>query len=696
MHRPRTLALSLVAALCAFCSAQSRSSTAAGAAADWEQGLWPACDGLLLPDIATEARGLWESDEDAPPSTERVTRVEVRLEHGSGYGLSVAHDVPWRGLELPRDSGFGEGSVLRLRLRSDAGRVLLSADRQPASITDLAQLLEAGPGQVIVDPGADVPMGFVVSLLARLLESGVHPTLARLEQPLDRAPGELEKLLDTVLIAECARAAQGGDELPLLGVRLRADARAPWNAAAVLLEACVRNRVYRLTFSIKAGDLELDLAPRGGTTTGLVQTPVVTLETEIELIDGPPRGVDLDNFSNKNLDSTSVEDAFGIGSGWAGPFGERMERNRLSDEGGSAETEAAVEAALDWLQRHQQSEAENAGAWRAHDWPELCTDCESCAGPSFAEEGHVGPGRGEARYDVGVSALALLAFLGRGNSQKNGNYKLTVERGLRWLRSQQDADGAVGWDAEDSETIYNHALATLALCDAYALSNDFRLRPAAERAVAFCLKAQNPGLGWKYGIKPGKSDSSLTGWMLLALKTARLAGLEVPDEAIEAGRSWLERATGEDGATGYESAGSGSAYMPALEEQIAGKMYRELPVMTAVGLACRLSLGAKRSEEVLRLGKDLLLQELPAWDGRDYQGVSFYYWYYGTLAMFQWGGEDWQTWNQALQQALLPTQRPGGSWDPLGEWAFVGGRVYSTALNALSLETYYRQDRVSD
>ena len=86
----------------------------------------------------------------------------------------------------------------------------------------------------------------------------------------------------------------------------------------------------------------------------------------------------------------------------------------------------------------------------------------------------------------------------------------------------------------------------------------------------------------------------------------------------------------------------------------------------------------------------------PRWSPRT---VNYYYWYYGTYAMFQFAGPKWKTWNKAMLSALLPHQRNGGcedgSWDGVGEWCAPGGRVYATAINVLTLEIYYRFDRGS-
>src|SRR5260370_407602 len=84
-----------------------------------------------------------------------------------------------------------------------------------------------------------------------------------------------------------------------------------------------------------------------------------------------------------------------------------------------------------------------------------------------------------------------------------------------------------------------------------------------------------------------------------------------------------------------------------------------------------------------------LLQRLPGAGA-----THVYYWYYGTLGMYQLQGAHWDRWNQALQASLLGTQRAGGdlagSWDPDTAWGAYGGRVYGTALSALCLEVYYR------
>lgn len=363
----------------------------------------------------------------------------------------------------------------------------------------------------------------------------------------------------------------------------------------------------------------------------------------------------------------------------------RRLRRGLAREGGSVASERAVEAALDWLSRHQEED----GSWSGDDWAKACPEGDPCKGP--------GRGSGGGSYRVGLTALSLLAFFGRGETQDSTpegdrSFRPAIERALTWLLAQQDHEtGAVGYDLNLGQSIYNHAFATQALCEAYGLTGDPRLRAPAVHALDFCLAAQNPGLGWKYGVRSGRNDSSVTGAMLQALLAGVRAGLAVPEAALDGGENWLRKATSAEGHVGYETPGGGSSYMVENEGR-----YALLPVMNGVSLASRVELGERRSGDELRRLARVLDRAKPEW-GASTRTVNFYHWHWGTLASFQNGGTRWQTWNRALQKALLPRQRTDGhakgSWDPVGEWCTVGGRVYATAINALTLEVYYREPR---
>ena len=225
--------------------------------------------------------------------------------------------------------------------------------------------------------------------------------------------------------------------------------------------------------------------------------------------------------------------------------------------------------------------------------------------------------------------------------------------------------------------MYSHGMATFALCEAYAMTGDKRLEPAAKAAIAYTLGGQiRTSGGWRYRQieSPGEQgDTSQLGWQLMALKSAEMAGIDVPQSAHDGIVRFLKNVS--SGASGGKA-----SYRPG---------ERPSQSMTAEALVCRQFLGMARDNPASDEAGNFLLQKLPS----DNQ-INLYYWYYGTLAMYQLQGEYWQRWNEAMQNTLIRRQRTDGdadgSWDPDCIWAGYGGRVYCTAMSALCLEVYYR------
>ncbi len=330
----------------------------------------------------------------------------------------------------------------------------------------------------------------------------------------------------------------------------------------------------------------------------------------------------------------------------------------VASQGGSAETEAAVEAALVWLHNSQSPD----GRWNA---------ARFGAGRGLAADGRDRLQAG-ARADTGVTGLALLAYLGAGHTHAEGDYKQTVRDGLNFLVAAQAADGSLGGDAELYAFMYCHGMATFALGEAYAMTGDATYLPALRKAVNFSLRAQSPATGgWRYRPHdPG--DTSQLGWQVMALKSAELGGLPLPATYRAGASRFLVSVAG--------GAGGGLAsYRPG--EQCT-------PAMTAEALVCRQFLGL--SEAALAdEAADLILQNPPG-NGP----ANVYYWYYGTLALHPFQDHRWEAWNEALSTTLVESQITdgdlAGSWDVDPVWGNHGGRVYSTAMGALCLEVYYR------
>ncbi|MBI3272411.1 MAG: hypothetical protein HYZ53_25695 [Planctomycetes bacterium] len=315
-------------------------------------------------------------------------------------------------------------------------------------------------------------------------------------------------------------------------------------------------------------------------------------------------------------------------------------------------------------------------------------------------------GKGYAYYDVGLTGLSVLAFLGAGHTHTSRDTYLdtqtgktvvmgeVVKGGLRWLIDQQDEMGCVG-SKSSLKYIYNHAIACMALAEAYAMTRSDLFRAPAQKAVDFLLASQNPGRGWRYQARSGETDTSVTGWCFMALRVAEMAGLQVDRTTCATASRYMADVTDSHGLTGYMSRDDAGikVVVPGRNEDFVNHQ-----TMTALSIFCLLFPDTAARAGSHAAGANALTTDLPTWD-REHKTNDYYYWYYGTYALFTYdgpSGPDWQRWNEALIVALLPNQlsrRNGcseGSWDADDRWGFEGGRVYATALNTLTLEVYYR------
>ena len=454
-----------------------------------------------------------------------------------------------------------------------------------------------------------------------------------------------------------------------------------------------------------------------------------------------PKGTNRESMADTELNGNYTVDVFGAGGGAAAAFGDRTGHGRLTG-GGSPGTQSAVRAALEWLKRHQNPD----GSWSGRDFVKMC---DKKTGPCRNSPGNKAPwgkddGRGWKEHDIGITALAVLAFTGYGQSHQSGIYKGVLKKAVKFLTAVQiKGTGNPAYDGcfrfrstlprtqaekrkemeldEELEWIYDHAIATMAVGELLALSGDtLGLQRCVEEAAEFCLRAQTDGSGWRYSVKSEVPDTSVTGWMVLALKTVRICRLmgyvsRPTDEELRrsfaGAMKWFDLVTDlASGVTGYQSPGDqGSALLELTDLKGGYPFSKELSCMTAVSVLCRLFAGESRRSTPIRKGVGVLMRHLPRWRlrrGKAPSTINMYYWYYGTLAMFQYGGGPWREWNKAMVKALVPTQRrlgdvkghgcEAGSWDPIGEWGLAGGRVYATAMGALTLEVYYRFRRVEE
>ena len=368
--------------------------------------------------------------------------------------------------------------------------------------------------------------------------------------------------------------------------------------------------------------------------------------------------------------------AGGIGGiNLGGQFAGRSAATRekmLNEGGGNKQSEAVVAMGLEWLALHQATD----GYWSLHEFPQHARDKPRPAGavrPCNCEPGTT------QRNDIAATGMGLLPFLAAGITHRPSptakkDYSKVVDGAINFLMRKQAKDGAYSGD------MYAHGIATIAMCEAYGLTSDPKIKISAQRALNFIAYAQDPaGGGWRYAPKQA-GDLSVTGWELMALKSGQMAGLSVSRNILKASERFLDSVESPTKKGNYK-------YMPDSGES---------PTMTAVGLLCRQYSGVNARNPGLLAGVQVLRANPPGRTG------NIYYEYYATQVMHHMQGEDWNFWNLGpngdgkggIRDTLIAKRDVGttpkrphqaGSWG-----GSQGGRLMATSLSLLCLEVYYR------
>ena len=289
------------------------------------------------------------------------------------------------------------------------------------------------------------------------------------------------------------------------------------------------------------------------------------------------------------------------------------------------------------------------------------------------------PGQHPRRIRHRRHGLALLPFLGAGHIHTQpGKYKDTVQKGLDWLLLHQQKSGELFLGGLFNAQMYSHAIASMALCEAYGLSQDPKLKQPAQLAINFIAQSQNKDDGgWRYS--PGMAgDTSVLGWQMFALRSARLAGLDVPKNVVRGCSYFLDLVGTDKHMTRY-------AYIPGRNETI---------TMTAEALLCRQYLGWLRDSPAMIKGAAGVWDDL-----RESNERNIYYWYYATQLLHNMQNKAWRQWNARVRDGLVAMQVLGdgcdrGSWSPFApvpdRWGRAAGRLFQTSMSVLTLEVYYR------
>jgi len=325
----------------------------------------------------------------------------------------------------------------------------------------------------------------------------------------------------------------------------------------------------------------------------------------------------------------------------------------------------AVEEGLDWLARHQTKE----GTWDDGRLADVCGE-EPCP-----------EGRTPAKATGLSHALAILALVRAGVSTKSPKLGPNLKRAVDNLLSLQTPAGLLA-KTKWLSTL-EHARFTLALAEVEISEPGLDgVKEAIEKAVKYLLAAQNPGMGWRFGIRPGDNDSTFTSFCLMALARARTAGVNFPLTALTDGLTFIDKVTDEvRGRTGAFSKGGHGAVMAD------ARTFKAVEEPTALALAARILWSADpKEEEIVKRGFAVLWSDRPCWE-KD-KRIYYNYWIAYSLAYALKGGKDANHCLAGLAKMLLSKQEKKGcakgSWPNLGAFSSQG-RVLSTARAILSL-----------
>lgn len=356
-----------------------------------------------------------------------------------------------------------------------------------------------------------------------------------------------------------------------------------------------------------------------------------------------------------------------------------------------------IRAALDWLAAHQSTD----GGWRVRDWHRYCKgEPNAHAAPKDVA--------GTASFDVGVTGLAIMAFLGSGYTNRGKHpYQGVVNRGLRYLRQVQDPEGCFG-PRTGSQYTYNHAMAAIAMVEAFGMTESPIFKVSAQKALDFHAMSRNPYAAWRYGVRPGENDSSVSAWMSLALLAAERINEDAKrrgspprltvDKQWKTGVStWFDKMTAATGRVGYMQVGSAPARRADDQDRFPADSVESLTA--AANLVRQLGqIEGAATQAAMRQGIALVLAAPPD-RGEKNASVDLPYWFFGSALLVAAERTTPRTvaWVRAARKAVLAGQVTAGgvcglqgSFQPNGAWGSVGGRVYSTALSVFTLQAAER------
>lgn len=295
----------------------------------------------------------------------------------------------------------------------------------------------------------------------------------------------------------------------------------------------------------------------------------------------------------------------------------------------------------------------------------------------------------DRQYDTTMSSLAIMALASTGVTPSSpGELGQVSRRALDFVLSKgrQDDEGYFG--NRDGSRMYGHGITTLMLTEMVGMGaseqQDALIHFRCQRAIDLILSAQkeqkaaNYSGGWRYTPNSNDADLSVSVWQLMALRSAKNDGLDVPAEAINEAIAYLERSFSErlDSQGNPVRSGGGFCYLPRARNPTFA--------MTAAGLLAMQVCGQYDSP-LVRDAALWLEEHPPKWKDRFF----FYGTYYYAQGMYQRGGRQAELASKNVAELLLEKQQDDGSWAAPGGEESGAGKVYSTCMSILSLSVKY-------
>ncbi|MDA1007633.1 MAG: terpene cyclase/mutase family protein [Planctomycetota bacterium] len=273
-------------------------------------------------------------------------------------------------------------------------------------------------------------------------------------------------------------------------------------------------------------------------------------------------------------------------------------------------------------------------------------------------------GRGRYGSHAGIAALCGLAFLADGNTPTRGQYAPQVRKALDFVLESSTESGLIS-DPTSHGPMYGHGFATLFLGEVYGMDQgDSRVRDALVRAVRLIQSSQNDEGGWRYNPVPSDADISVTICEIMALRSARNAGIKIPKEAVDAAVRYVRECQNPDGGFRY-TRGAGSSAWPR----------------TAAGVASLFYAGI-HDDQAIESGLQYLEQAgVIGGGGPMSQAHYFYGQYYAVQAMYLAGGKHWSQWWPMVRDEIIQIQSEDGTW--LDHSA---GTSYATSMALIVLQ----------